>query len=114
MKRIIILLFIICSLNSFAQDTKVEQYCELTATPRLLSNRVTIDVDYGDERSFWKDHRLKDDDGKLKKFNSVIDALNFMGKTGWKLVNAYPVLLSGNTMVYHYVFKKEFLKSETD
>ena len=114
MKKIIILLLITCSLTSFGQETnKVEQYCELTATPRLLSNRVTIDVDYGEERSIWKDNRMKDEDGKLKKFNSTIDALNFMGKAGWKLVNAFPVL-SGTTMVYHYVFKKEFLKSETE
>ena len=114
MKKIIILLSLFCSLNSFAQDTtKVEQYCELIATPRLLSNKVTIDIDYGEERSFWKDHRIKDEDGKLKKFNSVIDALNFLGKSGWKLVNAFPVF-SANTVIYHYVFKKEFLKSETE
>ena len=91
----------------------VEQYCEVIATPRLLSSRVTVDIDFGDLRSIWKDNRLKDEDGRLVKFNTVIDALNFMGKEGWKLVNAFPVLASNNTQVYHYVFKKMFLKSET-
>lgn len=36
----------------------------------LLSNKVTIDIDFVDEKSFWKDNRLKTDDGKLKKFNT--------------------------------------------
>ncbi len=97
--------------------TKVEQYCELVAQYRLLSRKVNIDVDYGDERKFFKDYRLKDETGKLKKFNSVVDALNYMGQQGWKLVNAFLVSEgSGTTInnVYHYVFKKEFLKEDVD
>jgi hypothetical protein len=110
----LLLVLFIC-IKSFAQDdpAKVEQYCEVVATPRLLSNRVTIDVDYGEERSVWKDNRIKEDNGRAKKFNSVIDALNYMARDGWKLVNAFPVSTSNNTFVYHYVFRKLFLKSET-
>lgn len=101
--------------RGYSQDTtKVEQYCEVVATSRLLSNKVTIDVDYGEERSIWKNYRLKDDEGKFKKFNSVIDAVNYLGKGGWKLVNAFPISTGSGPMVYHYVFKKEFLKGETE
>ena len=97
------------------QDTsRVEQYCEVVATGRSLSNKVTIDIDYGEERSIWKDNRLKDDNGKLKKFNTVIDAINYLGKTGWKLINAFPVSTGNAPMIYHYVFKKEFPKAETE
>jgi hypothetical protein len=102
-------------MNAKSQDSlKVEQYCEVVATGKLLSNKVTIDIDYGEERSFWKDHRLKDDNGRFKKFNSVIDAINYLGKQGWKLVNAFPVSTTNGPMVYHYVFKKDFLLSETE
>ena len=116
MKCILLSIFLLAGFTSFAQDTtKVEQYCEVVATGRLLSNKVTIDIDYGDEKSFWKDNRLKDEDGKLKKFNTVIDALNYLGKSGWKLVNAFPVTAGGGSPnVYHYVFKKGFSKSETE
>ena len=115
MKKILTLAALVFSLHAFSQDTtKVEQYCEVTASGKLFSTKVTIDVDYGEERSFWKDHRLKDDDGKLKKFNSVIDALNYLGKMGWKLVNAYPVYNGSSSNIYHYVFKKEFSKAEAD
>ena len=97
----------------FAQtdSARVEQYCQVIASPRILSNKVTIDIDFGEEKSFWHDTRLRTYEGKLKKFNTVIDALNFMGKDGWKFINAYPVP-NGSTVIYHYVFKKEFLVSD--
>jgi len=47
----------------------------------------------------------------LKKFNTVVDALNYMGKDGWIFINAFPSQ-NGNEQIYHYVFKKLFLKSE--
>ncbi len=114
MKTIIIsAIILLSSFQLFAQSDadKVEQYAEVVATPRLLSSKVTIDIDYGEERSIWKDTRLKNDEGKLKKFNTVVDALNYMGKDGWNLVNAFP-FITGNSQVYHYVFKKAFFKSE--
>ena len=116
MKRITIFCIVLCcSLQSFSQrDTvKIEQYCAVIATPRLLSTKVTIDIDYGESRSAWKDNRLKTEEGKVKKFNTVIDALNYMGSNGWQLVNAFPVSTGSNTFVYNYVFRKIFLKSES-
>ena len=114
MKKVIILsITLLATYVSFAQtDTsKIEQYCQVIATPRLLSNKVTIDIDFGDERSFWSDKRLKTYDGKLKKFNTVIDALNFMGREGWSFMNAYPVN-NGSTEIYHFAFKKLVSKAE--
>src|SRR5690349_16186878 len=102
-KGIIALLFTLLSHALFAQNdtTKIEQYCQIIATPRLFSNIVTIDIDFGEEKSFWSDTRLKNYDGSLKKFNTIIDALNFMGREGWIFINAYPVR-NGNSDVYHY------------
>ncbi len=109
----ILLLFVYSRGFSQTDTTRIEQYCTVVSTPRLLSSKVTIDIDYGEKRSIWKDNRLKDEDGKLKKFNSVIDALNFMGNNGWQLVNAFPVSTANNTYTYHYVFRKLFSKAET-
>ncbi|MEO8713037.1 MAG: hypothetical protein ABI405_12980 [Parafilimonas sp.] len=112
-KSIIFTIVLLASLHSFSQTdtTKIEQYCELIVTPRLLSNKVTIDVNYGEEKSFWKDTRLKNDDGRFKKFNTVVDALNYMGKSGWIFINAYPVKM-GDTEIYHFGFRKLFTLSE--
>jgi hypothetical protein len=93
-------------------STRVEQYCELVAQGRLFSAKVNIDVNYGEERKFFKSYALKDENGKLVKFNSVVDALNYLGFTGWKLVNAYPISTPNGPQVYHFYFKREFLKAD--
>jgi hypothetical protein len=114
MKKLLITGILLISMqfsNAQTDSSKVEQYCQVIATPRLLSNKVTIDIDYGDEKSFWRDGRLKTESGNLKKFNTVIDALNYMGKEGWIFINAYPVRMA-ETEIYHFAFKKLFLKSE--
>ena len=113
MKKVLLLAILaMVGFSSYAQ-TKVEQYCEVVATAKFMSRKVTIDIDYGEFKSMWKDNRIKDDEGKAKAFNSVIDAINYLGKAGWKLVNAFPVTEGNSGSVYHYVFKKEFDLSET-
>ncbi len=108
MKKVFIL---VVALSGFfvaaaqSDTSKIEQYCQVIATPRLLSNKVTIDIDFGEQKSYWRDERLKTYDGKLKKFNTIIDALNFMGKEGWLFINAYPLNM-GNTQIYHFAFRK--------
>ena len=111
MKYLLLIVFSGCFLTCFGQ--KVEQYCEMTAIQKLLSRKVNIDIDNGEERKLFsfKDTRVKDDLGKVKSFNSVVDALNYLGRLGWKLVNAFPIS-DGSQNVYHYVFKREFDKSE--
>ncbi len=111
-KLLILSMVLLSSIVSKAQtDTsKVEQYCQLIATPRLLSNEVTIDIDYGDEKSFWQDNRLRTEEEKIKKFNTIIDAMNYMGREGWIFINAYPVHMA-QTEIFHFAFKKLFLKS---
>lgn len=114
MKKVVIAGFaILSSIVSMAQidTTKIEQYCQVIATPKLLSNRVTIDIDFGEEKSFWTDTRLKTDAGKIRKFNTIIDAINYMGRAGWIFINAFPVHM-GETEIYHFAFKKQFYKSD--
>lgn len=118
MKAVFVALFAICSFVAQAQyqdTTKVEQYCELQAQGRIFSNKITIDVNFGEERKFFAgDTRMRDEiTGKLKKFNSLTDALNYMGSQGWSLVNAFPVnSTSGGPLVYYFYFKKYFNKSD--
>ena len=118
MKKLIIAVVLLTSFRAMAQDTTmVEQYCRLESTGRLFSNKVTIEVDFGDSRRVFGDYRLRDEEtGKLKKFNSITDALNYMGSQGWSLVNAFPVMSGGNTTTssYHYYFKKLFRKGSVD
>ncbi len=87
-------------------DIDVE-YVQIVGTSKLLSNKVTINIDFGQENKIFsaKDTQIKDANGKLTVFNSMIDALNFMSKCGYEFVNAY-VLTAGSQNVYHYMMKK--------
>ena len=109
MKKLAMAAFILLfAYSSRAQtDTsKVEQYCQVIAKPRLLSNKVTIDIDFGEE----KETSLRTEVGKVKKFNTIIDAMNYMGRSGWTFINAYPVKI-GDTDIYHFAFKKRIEKN---
>lgn len=68
-----------------------EVYAQIRVRPRFLSNKVSIRLDYGQERNFWGgDTRIRDQNsGKVKKFNSAVDALNYMSAQGWQFVFAY-------------------------
>lgn len=112
MKKVFFFLFLLAAAAG-VQAQKLEQYCEMTAQAKLFSRKVTIDIDNGEERKWisFKDTRVKDELGKVKSFNSLVDAMNFLGRAGWKLVNAFLVTESSQN-IYHYVFKREFDKSE--
>lgn len=120
MKRITFLIaFMFATTLSFSQEkTELskkdasEEYCMILATSKLLSTKLTIEVDFGQEWSFWKDKRsLRDENGKKIVFNSVIDALNYMSADGWKFVNAYAITVSSQN-VYHYVMRRELTEKD--
>ncbi|MGN6619243.1 MAG: hypothetical protein ACTHJ5_18855 [Ilyomonas sp.] len=114
-KLIFTILFILPFLTEAQTDTsKVEQYCEVVATGKLFSRKVSIEISFGDFQSIWKDNRLRTEEGRLRNFNNIVDALNYMGRIGWKLVNAFPINEGSGNSVYHFYFKKEFDKSELD
>ncbi len=93
--------------NSQSDSTKYE-YCELIGTHRAFTaSKVTITVDFGQDRSGWANPRVKDEQtGKVKIFNSMVDALNYMGKDGWEFVQAY-VVTTNEQNVYHWMLKKK-------
>lgn len=118
-KSFLILLVILGFQLSYGQEqvalskkNAIEEYCMVLATSKLLSTKLTIQVDFGQEWSFWKDKRsMKDEGGKKLEFNSVIDAFNYMAAQGWEYVNAYAITV-GNQNVYHYVLKRKLTEEE--
>ena len=89
-----------------AQDSESYLYRRLVGTPRLLSDKIDVSVDYGQETGFFEDTRIKDEDGKTKKFNTMIDALNYMGKDGWRLSETY-ITVVNNVAIYHWILEKK-------
>jgi extradiol dioxygenase family protein len=110
-QNILLLAVVFCSVFTPTQaqiqtDTTKYVYCELVGTSRLLSTKITITVDFGEHMNVWRDNRMKDEQtGRVKVFNSMIDALNLMGDDGWEFVQAYVVTI-GQQNVYHWLLKR--------
>lgn len=82
-------------------------YCQIVGTQKFLNpNKVTVEVDYGQKRKWFsmQDSRIRDEEGEIKDFNSMVDALNYLGSRGWEFVQAYAVTL-GNSNVYHFLMR---------
>lgn len=93
--------------QSFSSDTTKFTYCEIVGIEKLMSSKIVVNIDFGQETHFFSDTRYKDPStGKPYVFNSMIDALNFMGKDSWDFVQAYTVGDAQRGYVYHYVLKK--------
>ena len=128
MKRTIVLLslLMIVAHYSFSQSVTVNdipiknidvEYIQIVGTSKLMSNKVSIEIDFGQENKYWsnKNTVVKDGDGKKMDFNSMIDALNFMNQNGYEFVQAYAFSVN-NQNVYHYLIRKltrKFLMSLT-
>lgn len=115
-KIILILVFVLTSVISLnAQNSGENVYCEIVGTEVLFSKKVTVDIDFGQKSSFWseyKDKRLVDENGKAIKFNSMVDALNFMAKLGWEFQQAY-VVTTNEQSVCHWLMKKTLKEGES-
>lgn len=108
MKKVLLSLALLLPTLVYAQDT-YKAYAELLGFQKgLFSNKVKVNVDFGQDVSFWKagDMRIVSEDGKDVVFNSMVDAMNFMGKCGWEFVQAY-VVTEGNQNVYHWLLSKD-------
>lgn len=79
-----------------------------------MGDKVNVQVDFGEKTSAWKggnENFLVDDAGKRIKFNSMIDAMNYLAKFGWKFMDAYAISI-GNKRVYHWLMKKNIAYGE--
>lgn len=99
--------------------TSREVYCLLLGKKTNLmgmGSKCVVEVDFGEGQSVWRggmDNTLIDENGKPIKFNSMVDALNFMTRFGWKFVDAYAITLGPNNHVYHWLLKKEVTDDES-
>ncbi len=126
MKKILIFLAIIMPMVLIAQNEVPEspqEGDEITTYALILGinknvlgigNKISVQIDFGEDKNFWgNDGRdiLVDENGKDIKFNSMVDALNFMGSRGWEFENAYAITM-GNQHVYHWLVSKKIKAGE--
>lgn len=107
MKKILLILCL--TLGSVISHAQGRTYCELLGMQNLLG-KIIVSVDFG-QTSFMRDNRLVDENGEVLKFNSMIDAMNYMGALGWDFEQAYVVTIgTGNSRqnVYHWLLSKPY------
>ena len=110
MKKILFSL-LLCILSTFSLDSFAQSrvYCELVGQQKFLSSKVTVQVDFGQQTTLFSDNRLVDENGDVVVFNSMVDAMNYMGGLGWEFEQAYVVTMgsgSSSSNVYHWLLSK--------
>lgn len=98
-----VMLFLCVTINS-KEPRKV--FCELLGTQKFLSAKCTVEIDMG--QNPYENSKLVDEKGKKITFNSMVDAMNYMGKLGWEFEQAYVVTVS-NQNVYHWLLSKDII-----
>ena len=92
------------------EHQKIEIFCDLMSSKKFLGTEEILTINYGDRDSMWLDKSMYNKISKqIKKYNSIIDALNYMGSEGWETLRSYSTSHNSYT-VEHYVLKKEIIK----
>ncbi len=121
MKPILPLVLLIFALSLPSQGQFVDgisirnlesEHVLMVGTPVLLSPKITIDIDFGqqDRALVIRDTEVRDENDRPILFNSIVDALNFMSTIGYEFVQAYTMTSTSNdsiTSTVHYLLKKK-------
>lgn len=117
MKKILITFTLLFSLVSFGQtingvaikDLDV-QYLQIIGTSKFMSSKLNIRIDIGQRTKLISSNGdaagIKDANGEVLIFNSIIDALNFMSANGYELVTSN-ILAEQGENVYYYLMQKK-------
>lgn len=90
-------------------------YCEMVGTEKGVAknllgvgnSKLTVELDFGNKQGDFINNNLVDENGKSMKFNSMVDAMNWMGSKGWEFCQAYTVGDAKDGYVYHWLLKLE-------
>jgi len=85
-------------------------YMQLTAVNTSimgLKSKYQVYVDYGQKTKALKGYMITDADGNVIKFNSPMDALNYLYEHGWEYVDGYSEVISGKVRRVFMLKRKE-------
>lgn len=112
---LMVLVFDVCSLRAQTVDgvhldSIPSEYVLLQFSQAgVFNSRVVMDVQFGqlDKVFSAKDSRFLGRDGKVVRFNSVIDGVNYFADAGFEFVQAYAFAIgSPPRPVYHYLMRR--------
>lgn len=109
-KLLLIALIALATIKSHSQTHRY--YCEVKGVEKGLSSGLKIIFDFGTNASYnmWGglSGKLKfvNDEGEEIKFNSMVDAANYMVDKGWNFQQAYSSVYGGS-LIIHWIFYKD-------
>lgn len=115
--KTLFLFFALLPFVAFAQEAEPQtyQYAEIVGQNRTFRETIHVTIDYGQEPKAFINQKLiiNKSTGKAEKFNSMIDALNYMSSLGWEFVQAYvvPTTDSGTT---RWILKRKLSDEELE
>lgn len=94
-----------------AQAQPFKVYCEIIGFDRVFSNKMTVQIDFGQFSNYWStDRDLLDENGKTIVFNSMLDAVNYLAERGWVFETVYTVQSidkgTSGTLYRHWIMSK--------
>jgi len=93
--------------NVNINELKDVKYVEVAGlNTALWGTKLKIYVDYGQKQKFFKPTAIKDKNGKVKKFNSMVQVLNFFAQNGWHLHSHYILSVKGKSYVV-YIMERD-------
>ena len=90
--RKVLFLFLLCiSITAAAQNNEGKRpvYCDMMAYNFWGIGKVRMILDMGDRKRGQEFETIIGDDGKQMKFNTMMEALNYMGERGWRVIGTY-------------------------
>lgn len=107
MKKFLLAIAILLVATSVQAHKKA--YCRIIVkSAGISSNKVNISIDFGQESKMFDNDTLVDANGQPMEFNSLIDALNYLGDKGWDFEQAYqvPSNLKDEPPICYYLLSK--------
>lgn len=111
MKKIIIMFALVLgvALNAGAQSLNGEKYatyCEMMGYSNFGVGKLKVLLDFGSVPNTKQSESIYGEDGKKMKFNSVVDAINYMAKRGWTVKANYALSEGSRGLVNHFLLEK--------
>ena len=105
-RQLLVMVVMCCAINVWAQQktTQYNAYCEVTVRNSGMDNFINITFDFGLTR--YPNALIYDEKGQPIKFRSPMDAVNYLGERGWRLVTSY-YSDDAKGQVRHYILEKK-------
>ena len=112
-RTFLIIAGLLVSAMAFGQN---RVYCRLVTAQKSMNKEEPVTIDFGKDKALAAKETPKDKAGKPMTFTSLVEAMNAMAASGWKLEETYAMTFGygiGAVNQFSWVLSKE-MDSDSD